>query len=80
MLSASANKDPFLNAVSYTFSPYNFRARGLGNSQQVWINGVLMNNLEKANASWSTWSGLNDVFKNKSSSFGLAANPISLVL
>lgn len=77
MLSASANKDPFLNAVSYIFSSYNFRARGLSNSQQVWINGILMNNLEKGNASWSTWSGLNDVFKNKSSSYGLASNPIS---
>ncbi|MDI9320100.1 MAG: hypothetical protein QM530_06435 [Phycisphaerales bacterium] len=77
MLSSSAHKDPYLNAVSYTFSPYNFHARGLSNSQQVWINGILMNNPEKGNAAWNTWSGLNDVFKNKSSSYGLASNPIS---
>lgn len=75
LLSSSGNRDPFLNAVSFVFSQYNFRPRGYNRAnQQVYINGILMNDLSSGNAIWAQWGGLNDVMRNQTTTYGLAAN------
>jgi hypothetical protein len=69
----SGGRDPFLNAAAFVFSPYRFQPRGYARSaQDVWVNGVPMNDVETGNASWSQWGGLNDVFRGRSNTYGLA--------
>lgn len=66
------SKDAFLQAAGFLFTQYGYRPRSYGRSaQQVYINGILMNKLNTGNAQWSAWSGLNDVFRNQSVSYGL---------
>lgn len=67
-----AARDPFLAAAAFTFGAWNYRLRGYGRDQtSVYINGMLMNNLENGFAIWSNWGGLNDVLRNQSVTFGL---------
>lgn len=69
----TASRDPFLNTASFVFGPYRFQARGYErNQQQVQINGVLMNDVETDNAYWNQWGGLNDVFRSRENTYGLA--------
>jgi hypothetical protein len=71
LLQAAGVRDPFLNAATFVFGQYNFRPRGYGRqSQQVYINGILMNDPASGNVVWARWSGLNDVFKNQSLTYG----------
>jgi len=79
LLHSSTNRDPFLNAVSFVFSQYNFRPRGLNSAkQQVFINGILMNDLNSGSPVWTQWSGLNDALKNPISSYGLEQNQMAV--
>jgi len=68
----TASRDPFLNAAAFVFSPYRFRPRGYGGRQEVLINGVPMNDPGTGAVYWSQWGGLNDVFRSRSSTYGLA--------
>lgn len=69
----TASRDPFLNTASFVFGPYRFQARGYErNAQQVQINGILMNDIETDNAYWNQWGGLNDVFRSRENTYGLA--------
>ncbi len=71
----TANRDPFLNTAAFVFGPYRFQPRGYDrSSQQVLINGAPMNDVETGDAYWSLWGGLNDVFRGRSNTYGLAAN------
>jgi hypothetical protein len=68
----NAGRDAFQNTVAYTFGAYRFHARGYKtNQQQVYINGISMNDIETGDAYWSLWGGLNDAFRKKSNSYGL---------
>ncbi len=68
-----ASRDPFLNTVAFVFGPYRFQPRGYNrNLQQVFINDVPVNDLETGNALWNQWGGLNDVFRARSQTYGLA--------
>lgn len=68
----TASRDPFQNAAAFTFSTYRFQVRGYDrNQQQVFINGAPMNDIETGDAYWSQWGGLNDVFRSRSSAYGL---------
>lgn len=69
----TGSRDPFLNAASYTFGSLRFQIRGYKRNQlEVLMNGVTMNDFDTENAIWGTWGGLNDVFRNQHTSFGLA--------
>jgi hypothetical protein len=69
----TASRDPFLNTAAFVFSPYRFRPRGYDpGRQQVLINGLLMNDPGSGMAYWSQWGGLNDVFRTRIGTYGLA--------
>ncbi|MBL7713473.1 MAG: hypothetical protein JNL13_13460 [Chitinophagaceae bacterium] len=71
LLNAAGTKDPFLNAATFSFGQYNFRPRGYDRqNQQVYLNGLLMNDPASGTVLWARWSGLNDVFKNQSITYG----------
>lgn len=79
LLHSSTNRDPFLNAASFVFSQYGFRPRGYNSTkQQVFINGMLMNDLNSGSPIWTQWSGLNDVLKNPINSYGLEQNQLAV--
>ena len=71
----TASRDPFQNTAAFVWSSYRFQPRGYRrNQQEVQINGALMNDIETNDAYWSQWGGLNDVFRSRSSSYGLQAS------
>ncbi len=69
----TAGRDPFLSTAAFVFGPYRFQPRGRSRgAQQILINGTPMNDVETNDASWSLWGGLNDVFRGRSNTYGLA--------
>jgi hypothetical protein len=73
LLQASGTNEPFLNALSFVFSGVQFQPRANRKGQQVWLNGIMMKDVLNDQTNWSTWSGLNDLLKNPSISYGLIA-------
>ncbi|MBS1644038.1 MAG: TonB-dependent receptor [Bacteroidetes bacterium] len=74
----TASRDPFTSAVAFTFGPLRFQARGINRGgQDVYINGAPMNDVESGDAYWAQWGGLNDVFRNRTGSYGLGASEIA---
>lgn len=72
----TASNDVFISATSFNFSSANFRIRGYdGQHNDVYFNGVQMNDLESGFPGWNLWSGLNDVIRSRTNTVGLAANP-----
>lgn len=65
-----AGEDPFLNAATYTFGQYYFKPRGT-NQNELQINGIAIDDLEKGFTSWTQISGLNDVLHARSITYGL---------
>jgi len=66
----ASNRDPFSGTAGFVLGQYHFRPRGLG-GQQIQINGISMNDLVTRAPGWTQWSGLNDVFRNSSATYGL---------
>jgi hypothetical protein len=74
----SASRDPFNSAAGYNWGSYFFKQRGYdGNANQVFLNGIQMNELEDGNASFNIWGGLNDVFRSNSTTHGLMPNEMA---
>lgn len=70
----SASRDPYLSAASYTFGSLRYQIRGYKrNHLEVYMNGLLMNDLASGSAFFGQWGGLNDAFRNQSTTFGLNA-------
>ncbi len=68
----NANRDVFTSKVAFAWSASRFRIRGYGSENTVaFMNNVPMNDLESGRPSWWSWSGLNDVMRNRASSIGL---------
>ncbi|HTM67437.1 MAG TPA: hypothetical protein VL093_14005 [Flavipsychrobacter sp.] len=68
----TASRDPFLNTAAYTFGANRFQTRGYErNQQEVFINGMPVNDIETGDPAWNQWGGLNDVFRNRNSAYGL---------
>jgi len=66
------SRDVFLNAAAYSFGPMRFRIRGYENQHfQVMINGLDMANLETGKTYWSSWGGLNNISKYRTTTSGL---------
>lgn len=64
--SISSRKDPYLSEVGYAFSAMRFRVRALDNQyNDVYLNGLRMNDLELGRYSYSLMGGLNDATRNK---------------
>ncbi|WP_157600866.1 TonB-dependent receptor [Persicobacter sp. CCB-QB2] len=65
--------DAFSSLAGYSWGPYWFRQRGYQSSYtQVFMDGVNMAHPEKGYASWSIWGGLNDVTRNKETTYNIA--------
>ena len=66
-----SSKDVFVQFASFQFGAGRYRLRGYtSKNQQVWINGIEMNDPETGNASWNEWGGLNDVTRFAESRYG----------
>lgn len=71
----SASKDVFDNIAGYKFGAMRFRNRGYESStQDVYMNGVLMNDAVSGYSPWSLWSGLNDATRNQEVTSGIVAS------
>ncbi len=74
----SSSRDAFLSAASFQLSSGGYRYRGYaGEYSNVLINGLSMNDPESGNVAWSEWGGLNDMFRSRQSSIGLANSTFS---
>ena len=72
---SSASNDPFLSEVGYLFSPMRYRVRAFDNtSSQTYINGVMLNDLERGQFSYGMIGGLNDATRNRESASSFEAN------
>ncbi len=68
----NANRDVFTSKVAFAWSAMRFRVRGYNSENtMVFMNNIPMNDLESGRPSWWSWSGLNDVMRNRTSSIGL---------
>ena len=69
----SSQKTVLLETMAFQFRSSFFSARGLGSaSQNLWLNGIKMNDFERGRPQWSQWGGLNDIInKSQSISYGL---------
>ena len=69
----SNSKDVFLKRVGFDFSPtfFSFRGYDAGKSKIV-LNGIDMSNLYNNRPIWNTFSGLNDITRNRESTISLA--------
>ncbi|MGB4654777.1 MAG: carboxypeptidase-like regulatory domain-containing protein [Bacteroidales bacterium] len=62
----TSTSDPYSQAAAYSFSPMYYKVRGYDNEyRNVYMNGVLVNDLETGRAVWNEWGGLNEVVRNK---------------
>ena len=62
--SLSASKDIFNNIASYKFSEMRFNVRGYDSQyQDVYMNGIRLNDALTGYTPWSLWSGLNDAVR-----------------
>lgn len=69
------SKDLYLNAVAFSFSAFKYQIRGYQSKElPIFLNGILMNDLVSGNPSFGQWAGLNDVFNNRKTVFGLIPN------
>ena len=65
------SNDVFSNIVGYNFSSVRFRQRGyLGESQDVLLAGVKMNDAITGYSPFSLWSGLNEAMRTKDATLG----------
>lgn len=77
--SLSASKDVFNSIASYKFSELRFNVRGYDSQyQDVYMNGIRLNDALTGYTPWSLWSGLNDATRNQESTSGLIASDVGL--
>lgn len=74
----NASRDAFTSATSFIFSSARFRIRGYESENSFTVmNGALVSDLAFGSALYSSWSGLNDVIRNRETSYGLRATNYS---
>lgn len=77
--SLSASKDVFNNIASYKFSEMRFNVRGYDSQyQDVYMNGIRLNDALTGYTPWSLWSGLNDATRNQENTTGLRISEVGL--
>ncbi len=76
---AGSSDDVYYNAASYDFSTMRFRLRGYEQQySQMHINGVQFTDAIRGRFNYSSFGGMNQAFKSKSTSVGLAPANFSL--
>lgn len=74
----NASRDAYLSAATFGWGQYFFRMRGYENDHNsLYLNGVPLNDLEEGGVFFNSWSGLNDVFRGRTISLGLAPTEYS---
>jgi hypothetical protein len=69
-----ASSDVFVNISGFTFSSMRYRMRGMDSEYyDVYISGMLMNDMENGRPTWSEWGGLNDALRNREELNGITA-------
>ena len=69
----NASRDAYLSAATFGWGQYFYRMRGYENDENtLQLNGVPLNDLEEGGVFYNSWSGLNDVFRGRTVSLGLA--------
>ena len=77
--SLSASNDIFNNIASYKFSEMRFNVRGYDSQyQDVYMNGIRLNDALTGYTPWSLWSGLNDATRNQEVTSGIVASDVGL--
>lgn len=77
--SLSASKDIYNNIASYKFSEMRFNVRGYDSQyQDVYMNGIQLNDALTGYTPWSLWSGLNDATRNQEVTSGIEASDVGL--
>ncbi|WP_295935318.1 TonB-dependent receptor [uncultured Alistipes sp.] len=77
--SLSASKDLFNNIASYKFSEMRFNVRGYDSQyQDVYMNGIQLNDALTGYTPWSLWSGLNDATRNQEVTSGILTSDVGL--
>ena len=77
--SLSASKDIFNNIAAYKFSEMRFNVRGYDSQyQDVYMNGIRLNDALTGYTPWSLWSGLNDATRNQEVTSGIVASDVGL--
>jgi hypothetical protein len=72
----TASRDVFTSTAAFSFGTFRFRQRGYDSEYaNVYLNGLLMNEVESGYARFSNWGGLNDVMRNRDNNVGLAIGP-----
>lgn len=68
----NASRDPFVSTASFVFSAARYRIRGYEQENFLtYMNGIPVNDLDDGGASYSQWSGLNNVMYNRENVVGL---------
>ena len=74
----NASRDAYLSAATFGWGQYFYRMRGYENDQNTLsLNGAPLNDLEEGGVFFNSWSGLNDVFRGRNMTLGLAAGEYS---
>ncbi|MDO4758917.1 MAG: carboxypeptidase regulatory-like domain-containing protein [Rikenellaceae bacterium] len=77
--SLSASRDLFNNIASFNFSEMRFNVRGYDSQyQDVYMNGVKLNDALTGYSPWSLWTGLNDATRNQEVTSGLTGSDVGL--
>ncbi len=77
--SLSASRDPFNRIAAYKFSEMRFNVRGYDSQyQEVYMNGIPLNDALTGYTPWSLWSGLNDAVRNQEVTTGLTLSEVGL--
>jgi len=75
----SSKSDPYLSEVGYLFSPMRFKVRAYDNMyNQLYMNGLLLNDNELGRFSYGMIGGLNDATRNRESVSGFEMNTFGL--
>ncbi len=77
--SLAASKDLFGSIAAYKFSEMRFNMRGYDSPyQDVYMNGIPLNDAMTGYTPWSLWSGLNDAVRNQEVTSNLTASEVGL--
>lgn len=75
----SSKSDPYLSEVGFLFSPMRFKVRAYDNMyNQVYMNGLMLNDLELGRFSYGMIGGMNDATRNKESVAGFEYNTFGM--
>lgn len=75
----SSSRDPFNSIAGYKFSSLRFRSRGYDTGlEDVYMNGIKLNDALNGYSPWSLWSGLNEATRNQESVSGAALSDFGI--